>query len=516
MITNQGKEIISRYLLSQVPSYATHIAVGCGAVPLDGNDVAPSTITLLEKEILDFEMFRVPITSKGFVNQEYNFDITNRALTSNIVTLTTSVAHNISIGDSVIVSQIGSYNITNKQLTSNVAILTTSVNHDIKVNDIVTISNVDATFNGQYTVTVVSSNTFRYAKTATNVGSTATTGAVTNSTFNGTYSVSGIPTSTTFNYSATASNIASTATTGNVNVSKTKVSLTAELPTSERYEISEIGVWSAPSNTLAINFDSRVIFDFSESWKGHGTSIYDPVINTNVGNNTVDIEDNGNKIFYALTSDPLFQNSVRKARKEGARYLTTTLLMRGNTSTITGSSGSWVGSGEHIHLNGISFDISRNSANDILKLAFSLVDKTEIAEALPNNVKILIEFYKNEDERTATGYATAEIQIAGTEFSTSRYHVVDIPISDLITSAGFSAPTIRVCRIFTQITSAGMSPSTNHYLAFDAFRIENVTTTNPLYKLSGYSVVRTDTGDPIIKNQNTNNYVDFRFNLGIV
>jgi hypothetical protein len=190
--------------------------------------------------------------------------------------------------------------------------------------------------------------------------------------------------------------------------------------------------------------------------------------------------------------------------------------MRGDTSTITGSSGSWVGAGEHIHLNGISFDISRNSANDILKLAFSLVDKTEIAETLPNNVKILIQFYKNEDERTATGYATAEIQIAGTEFSTSRYHVVDIPISDLITSTGFSAPTIRVCRIFTQITSAGMSPSTDHYLAFDAFRIENVTTTNPLYKLSGYSVVRTDTGDPIIKNQNTNNYIDFRFNLGIV
>ena len=445
MITNQGKEIISRYLLSQVPSYATHIAVGCGAVPLDGNDTAPSTITLLEKEILDFEMFRVPITSKGFVNQEYNFDINNKSLTSNIATLTTAVAHNITIGDSVIITGV----------------------HAI---------------------------------------------------FNGTYSVSGVPTSTTFNYSKTNTNVASAAVSpvGNVNVSKTKVSLTAELPTSERYEISEIGVWSAPSNTLAINFDSRVIFDFSESWKGHGTSIYDPAINTNVGNNTVDIEDNGDTIFYALTSDPLFQNSVRKTRKEGARYLTTTLLMRGDTSTITGSSGSWEGSGEHIHLNGISFDISRNSANDILKLAFSLVDKTEIAETLPDNVKILIQFYKNEDEITATGYAAAEIEIEGTEFSTSRYHVVDIPISDLITSAGFSAPTIRVCRIFTQITSAGMSPSTDHYLAFDAFRIENVTTTNPLYKLSGYSVVRTNTGDPITKNQNTNNYIDFRFNLGIV
>ena len=326
MITNQGKEIISRYLLSQVPSYATHIAVGCGAVTLDGNDTAPSTITLLEKEILDFEMFRVPITSKGFVNQEYNFDITNKSLTSNVATLTTSVAHNITIGDSVIITGV----------------------HAI---------------------------------------------------FNGTYSVSGVPTSTTFNYSKTNTNVSPAAVSpvGNVNVSKTKVSLTAELPTSERYEISEIGVWSAPSNTLAINFDSRVIFDFSESWKGHGTSIYDPVINTNVGNNTTDIEDNGDTIFYALTSDPLFQNSVRKARKEGARYLTTTLLMRGDTSIITGSSGSWEGSAEHIHLNGISFDISRNSANDILKLAFSLVDKTEIAETLPNNVKILIQFYKNED-----------------------------------------------------------------------------------------------------------------------
>jgi hypothetical protein len=445
MITNQGKEIISRYLLSQVPSYATHIAVGCGAVPLDGNDTAPSTITLLEKEILDFEMFRVPITSKGFVNQEYNFDINNKSLTSNIATLTTSVAHNITIGDSVI------------------------------------ITGVDATFNG-------------------------------------TYSVSGVPTSTTFNYSKTNTNVVSAAVSpvGNVNVSKTKVSLTAELPTSERYEISEIGVWSAPSNTLAINFDSRIIFDFSESWKGHGTSIYDPVINTNVGNNTTDIEDNGNTIFYALTSDPLFQNSVRKARKEGARYLTTTLLMRGDTSIITGSSGSWEGSAEHIHLNGISFDISRNSANDILKIAFSLVDKTEIAETLPNNVKILIQFYKNEVEQVATGYAKAEIQINGTEFATSRYHVVEIPISQLITSPEFSSTTIKICRIFTQITSAGMSPSTDHYLAFDAFRIENVTTTNPLYKLSGYSVVRTDTGDPIIKNQNTNNYIDFRFNLGIV
>lgn len=38
MITDVGKEIISKYLLGQTPAYATHISIGCGAVPLDAND----------------------------------------------------------------------------------------------------------------------------------------------------------------------------------------------------------------------------------------------------------------------------------------------------------------------------------------------------------------------------------------------------------------------------------------------------------------------------------------------
>jgi len=70
--------------------------------------------------------------------------------------------------------------VTNKALTSNVATLTTAVAHGLGVGQVVTVSGVDSTFNGTYTITVVgSTTTFSYAKTATNVTSAAATGTVT-------------------------------------------------------------------------------------------------------------------------------------------------------------------------------------------------------------------------------------------------------------------------------------------------------------------------------------------------
>jgi hypothetical protein len=63
--------------------------------------------------------------------------------------------------------------ITNKALTSNVATLTTSAVHGLSTGMVITITNVDATFNGSYRITSVpTTTTFTYAKTATNVTST--------------------------------------------------------------------------------------------------------------------------------------------------------------------------------------------------------------------------------------------------------------------------------------------------------------------------------------------------------
>jgi hypothetical protein len=64
--------------------------------------------------------------------------------------------------------------INNKALTSNVATLTTSAAHGLTVGMTITITGVDATFNGEYRITTIpTSTTFTYAKTASNVTSTA-------------------------------------------------------------------------------------------------------------------------------------------------------------------------------------------------------------------------------------------------------------------------------------------------------------------------------------------------------
>lgn len=67
-----------------------------------------------------------------------------------------------------------SRSISNKVLTDNVATLTTTTAHGLRVGDKISVSGVDSTFNGSYTVTAIpTTTTFSYAKTATNVSSTA-------------------------------------------------------------------------------------------------------------------------------------------------------------------------------------------------------------------------------------------------------------------------------------------------------------------------------------------------------
>lgn len=363
MITNDGKELISKYLLGQAPDYATHIAIGCGAVPLDLNDTPPSSSILQAKTIMDFETARVPITSKGFVDD------------------------------------------------------------------------------------------------------------------------AGV----------------------------TKITFSAELPTENRYDITEVGLWSAGRNNLATNSDSRMLFNFSETWERHDTSIAAIPLLENIGSGgDITITDN---IFSVSTSNIILRNSSRLSRKEGPRYLNNKIVMRGDTSTITGSSGSWTATGTHIHLNGINFAIGNNSPSDKLKLAFSLLNKTALAtEGLPDSVKILIEFYRNE-VTTTRGFARAEILYNGSDFTDSRYQVAEIPISDLITSDDFSSSEIRLCRIFVSVIDGG-TPSDDFYIVLDGFRIDNTTTVNPLYKMVGYSIVKVD-GNPIVKFQNTNNYIEFRLSLGL-
>jgi len=70
--------------------------------------------------------------------------------------------------------------VSNKALTGNIATLTTSAAHGLLEGDVVVVSGVDSTFNGTFTIlTVPTTTTLTYAKTATNVASEASSGTIT-------------------------------------------------------------------------------------------------------------------------------------------------------------------------------------------------------------------------------------------------------------------------------------------------------------------------------------------------
>ena len=159
------------------------------------------------------------------------------------------------------------YTVTNKQLLSNVATLTTNIAHNMIIGQTVAVQNVDLTLNGEYEVTGVPSNTtFTYSVVASNIASTPVSGATANVSnrqytantatlttstahglaagdvivvdgvdsavstyiiFDGTHEVLTTPTNTTLTYSTFAlSTLISEASTGTVTKSPTVVSST--------------------------------------------------------------------------------------------------------------------------------------------------------------------------------------------------------------------------------------------------------------------------------------------------
>ena len=384
MITTKGKSIIGKYMLGQAPAYASYLAVGCGPTPLQTEDVADNFAT---KENLDFEMFRVPISSRGFVNE----------------------------------------------------------------------NGID------------------------------------------------------------------------------KIVLTAELPTEERYEITEVGLYSAGSNPSAGAQDSKTVFAFTqgENWEYHTSSaaVAIPIISVPLDANDDDIINatgTANGVFQTNADNSIFYNTDRVDRYERPRFLNNTILMQGDDSDLSiGGGGSGgvdhfvVDSGNHIHLTSPNVDFSQNSPLDELRFAFSLVNRDGTSAANPDTVRILIDFAAT-DSNNPTTYARFEINIEdgvdGYDFATNRYFVVSKQLQELYKSQNFTWNAVTVVKIYVSIfdsLSGGYFPTSDYYIALDALRLENIATVNPLYGLTGYSVIKNDDATTIIKSPNTNNYVEFRFSIGV-
>jgi hypothetical protein len=307
----------------------------------------------------------------------------------------------------------------------------------------------------------------------------------------------------------------------------------AELPSEQRYSITEIGIYPGRSNPAAGALDSRMVYSFgeSENWEYHTESatlrvekIVSP-LNLDQPSGQIAVED---VVFRTNSNNTIFSAPIRVNLFERPRFLDTTMMLRGDLSFLTPNTNtgslevnplapSYAGS--HIHFNGVSLDFDSNSTEDELRLAFSVLSKEDVQAEDVQSVRLLVEFV-NADVPQPTNFAKFEVVLNESDsevnFLNNRYFVVKKKFSELARSSNFTWGGINSVRVYATVLEIGSSlPSENFYISLDGLRFENTTIKSPLYGLTGYSVIKTLDGRPIIKESNASTSIEFRFGLGV-
>lgn len=158
------------------------------------------------------------------VTAEQTINVTNKAIASNVVTLTTSTDHKIVVGQPVTLAE-GAQTITITEIESagdGTAILTTSnTTHRILVGQNITLASTDTTYSSLLdgitvnvtaatTTDITVSNGTLTTVVAADTAVTGTTAEYSDLAFNGTFIVDSDPTSTTFTYTTATADLAST------------------------------------------------------------------------------------------------------------------------------------------------------------------------------------------------------------------------------------------------------------------------------------------------------------------
>jgi hypothetical protein len=308
------------------------------------------------------------------------------------------------------------------------------------------------------------------------------------------------------------------------------VVFSGELPSEQRYEFSEIGIFSAKSNPIAGSLGSRMIYTFSESenWEYHdetlarGLTTYLEPLYLEEETNVLAIDDIA---FRSNSNNALFASSTFRAdRYETPRFLDRTLLLRGDMSRLETVNGrlSIVENTEssynssHIHLGGATPNLNQNPPTDELRLAFSVIDREDAQDRSIDSVKILIEFAST-DAVEPDNYARMEIDQSIPD--NDRYVVARSSLETLVKSPGFTWSDVNVAKVYVSVyetSEYGPLLSPNYYVSLDGLRFENLTSTSPLYGLTGYSVISNEDASTVVKESNSSNLVEFRFGLDVV
>lgn len=311
-----------------------------------------------------------------------------------------------------------------------------------------------------------------------------------------------------------------------------KIVFKAQMPTTQRYLISEVGLYPAGTNVIAGKYDSRLLVTFTsaEPWSyvtnGAASAIQfepDGVLNLTSGSAITNDITTTTKGQFINSDSTIFNTSSRSSRLEQPRLLGRALMVSGSSSYLTLNPGDasklvTTSSASYIENSSINFDFSQNIATDKLKLAFSLLSKTASVNTAPDSVRILLEFTNGNTLPGTSPKAQLSMILSASDFlvdgSPNRYVVVTKSLSNFEKDSNFTFSNINAIRIYTSILVGGV-PTDNYLIAYDGLRIDNVSTINPLYSLVGYDVIKTDDALPILKQENTNNYIEYRFGIGV-
>jgi hypothetical protein len=88
-------------------------------------------------------------------------------------------------------------------------------------------------------------------------------------------------------------------------------------------------------------------------------------------------------------------------------------------------------------------------------------------------------------------------------------------LQELTKSQDFSWSSVSIFKIYACVLDIDGNPSSDYYVCLDAARLESLSSQNPLYGLSGYTVIKNTYARPIVKAANTTNFIEFRFNVGV-
>lgn len=552
MITNDGVELISKYLVGQASSYAAYVAVGSGSRATSNNkpitltavgtatlgnydgtppyqatitlsagywgyvevgdivtaangtgSLGSGTVTVIQimspqqikieststltvgsisyvkvysvpksssfssKKNLDFEVARFPITSRSYVVEKQTVKPSALNITGAYeVTVTIASGHPFAIGDTV---QISNVEIPPYQPVGGPA-------------------NMETEVNGLYTITQISSTSF-VAKVYDQSSAPEWSSSVWNVPYYGYY----------YNLDLF-----------NATVFTKQISLSAEMLDTSNYDISELGIYSLGSNQYSGSGNSRMLLAFSttEGWEHYNNSTGNRDTIATIAPVVLPI---GTAPKFCSSTDAYWNNVYVKNRQEKPRVFEDGLIVPGALS-------SWLTTNfdttsDYLVLTEPGINLSKAAATDEVRLAYSIMNAVNLPTALPTKLYVRIRFV------SSSGNETADLDFFSSSTTTiinpNRYGVLTSKMSDITTTPGFDWAQVTSVRVYCALENAAGTASDDYAVILDGLRFENLGTENPLYALTGYTVVNNETATNIVKSANSNDLINFRLDFSV-